>query len=278
VNPLHVYLLCSVSPPSSDPIDVRFSRSVNGGQTWSPSVRVNDDSTSNGAFQWFGTMSVAPNGRIDIVWNDTRNSSNFFRSRLYYSFSMDEGNTWSPNVPLTPEWDSSVGWPQQNKIGDYYHMISDVVGANLAYAATFNGEEDVYFTRIIRSDCNNNQVPDGDDIANGTSQDCNLNAFPDECEDCNNNGIGDSCDIASGTSLDLNHNTMPDECDPDVTPPTPNPMTFASPPTGLSMTQIGMTANTAMDVFHPRVEYFFDYVSGSEGHDSGWQLSQNYAD
>ena len=36
-------------------------------------VGVNDDPTGNGAWQWFGTMSVAPDGRIDAIWNDTRN-------------------------------------------------------------------------------------------------------------------------------------------------------------------------------------------------------------
>ena len=33
-------------------------------------------------------------------------------------------------------------------MGDYFHMVSDDLGANLAYAATFNGEQDVYFARI----------------------------------------------------------------------------------------------------------------------------------
>ena len=144
----HVYLLCSVNPPSADPLDVMFARSVDGGQTWSTPKRVNDDSLTNNAYQWFGTMSVAPNGRIDVVWNDTRDDPSNVLSRLYYSNSTDEGVTWSPNAALTPQWNSTVGWPQQNKIGDYYHMISDNDGASLAYAATFNNEQDVYFMRI----------------------------------------------------------------------------------------------------------------------------------
>ncbi len=48
-------------------------------------------------------------------------------------------------------------------------------------------------------DCNNNGIPDGIDIAQGTSEDCNANGYPDECEldgnDCNNNGIPDDCDL-----------------------------------------------------------------------------------
>jgi hypothetical protein len=50
------------------------------------------------------------------------------------------------------------------------------------------------------SDCNNNGVPDDQDIANGTSADCNQNGIPDECdiangsEDTDGNGIPDVCE------------------------------------------------------------------------------------
>jgi glucose/arabinose dehydrogenase len=63
-------------------------------------------------------------------------------------------------------------------------------------------------------DCNGNNIPDDQDIADGTSDDCNENGIPDECEpDCNENGIADECDIADGTSQDTNNNGIPDECD-----------------------------------------------------------------
>ncbi len=142
-----IYVLASVQTPT-DPLDVMFIRSTNGGQTWSTPRRVNDDPAGTRAFQWFGTMSVSPDGRIDAVWNDTRASADSTKSALYYSFSYDGGDTWSPNEQASPVWDSTVGWPKQNKIGDYYHMISRSDGADLAWAATFNGEQDVYYLRI----------------------------------------------------------------------------------------------------------------------------------
>jgi hypothetical protein len=71
-------------------------------------------------------------------------------SQTYMAYSLDAGQTWSQNVPLTPVWNSFLGWPNQNKIGDYYDMVSDNNGARLAYAATFNGEQDVYYLYIPR--------------------------------------------------------------------------------------------------------------------------------
>jgi hypothetical protein len=61
-------------------------------------------------------------------------------------------------------------------------MRSDNLGANIAYAATFNGEQDIYFLRIGPWDCNGNEVPDETDISAGPSLDCNANEVPDECE------------------------------------------------------------------------------------------------
>jgi hypothetical protein len=223
----NIYLLCSVNPAGPDPLDVMFVRSTDGGVTFSTPVRVNDDPAGSNTWQWFGTMSVAPNGRIDVVWNDTRNDPTAAFSETRYSYSTDAGQTWAASIALTPPWNSRIGWPNQDKIGDYYHMISDAQGASLAFAATFNGEQDVYFRRILPGDCNANDIPDANEIAMGLSPDCNANGIPDACEtDCNGNGIPDSCDIASGTAADVNGNGVPDSCEVFIVaanPPKDNP-------------------------------------------------------
>jgi len=145
----NVYLLCSVQRLSnSDSADVMFTRSTDGGFTWNSPVRVNDDD-GTGSYQWFGTMSVAPNGRIDATWLDTRDSPpGELLSALYYSYSLDQGDSWSPSQKLTPLFDSRIGWPQQEKMGDYVSMASDNDKAYLAWTNTLNGEQDVYFSTI----------------------------------------------------------------------------------------------------------------------------------
>jgi elongation factor P hydroxylase len=165
----NVYMLASIQPTGfSTGSDVMFVRSTNGGQTFSAPRRINDDPVNHAKWHWFGTLSVAPNGRIDAVWLDTRSAANNTNSQLFYSNSLDDGNTWSRNVAISNSFNPFLGYPNQNKLGDYITIVSDNTGANVAYAATFNSEEDIYYVRIAPSgwnlittaDFNSNGNPD----------------------------------------------------------------------------------------------------------------------
>ncbi len=183
-----------------DPYDVVLVRSTDHGESWSTPLRVNDDPYSPTSLQWFNMMSVAPNGRIDVAWNDTRNSGVPNVSELYYSYSTDGGETFAPNIAVSIPFDSTIGFPSGSpKIGDYYHMVSDNLGVNVAYAATFNGEQDIYFLRIGPWDCNGNEIDDALDINELPSGDCNANEVPDECEyrvDVDGDGLTTLSDFA----------------------------------------------------------------------------------
>jgi len=144
----NIYMLGSLGVDSNNPADVMFVRSTDGGITWSSPLRINDDPVNGNQYHWFGTLAVAPNGRLDAIWYDTRNDITGNTSELFYSYSLDGGVTWAPNHQLSLAFDETVGYPNQNKIGDYIGMISDNTGADVAYSATFNNEEDVYFVRI----------------------------------------------------------------------------------------------------------------------------------
>ena len=145
----NVYMLASVRPTgANNGADVMFVRSSNGGQSFTSPRRINDDPVNHAKWHWFGTLSVAPNGRIDSVWLDTRNAANNTDSQLFYSFSSDGGNTWSPNVVVSQPFNPFLGYPNQNKMGDYITIVSDNTGGNVAYSATFNQEEDIYYVRV----------------------------------------------------------------------------------------------------------------------------------
>src|SRR5881296_339219 len=154
----NIYMLASVVPPGRSTTDVMFVRSTDGGQTFSAPRRINDDPVNPNKWHWFGTLSVAPNGRLDSVWYDTRNAANNTDSQLFYSFSTDGGVTWSANVAVSNAFNPFEGYPVQNKIGDYITIVSDSTGGNVAYSATFNfnpirgqHEEDVYYVRVSPS-------------------------------------------------------------------------------------------------------------------------------
>ena len=90
----------------------------------------------------------------------------------------------------------------------------DEIQANPALDCNGNGRLDECEAHGTE-DCNHNGVSDLCDVFNGTSTDCNLDGIPDECAwaDCNGNGVLDQCDIASGFSQDCNKNGIPDSCD-----------------------------------------------------------------
>ncbi len=74
------------------------------------------------------------------------------------------------------------------------------------------------------ADCNDNEIDDAEDIAGSTSQDCNINGIPDECEIDQSSPAPNGpffCDPASPPEgldqcdPDCNGNGVPDECEPD---------------------------------------------------------------
>ena len=155
----NIYMVASVQPAGfSTGTDVMFARSTDGGLTFSAPHRINDDPINHNKWHWFGTLAVAPTGRIDSVWMDSRNAANNLDSQLFYSYSTDGGVTWVPNVAVSQSFTPLEGWPQQNKIGDYITIVSDNTGGDVAYPATYNfnpttgqHEQDVYFVRVSPS-------------------------------------------------------------------------------------------------------------------------------
>jgi len=122
------------------------------------------------------------------------------------------------HVVVIVGWDDRLGehgaWIVRNSWGTYWGMEGYAYVAfgcsRIGYAATY--------VNYAPPDCNDNGVADLQDIAGGTSQDCNANNVPDECEpggdaDCDDNGLSDLCEIALGNDLDCNGTHVPDGCD-----------------------------------------------------------------
>ncbi len=102
-----LYLVYQEQQPSGDQ-DIWFQKSTDGATTWSKPLRVNDDTAGNGVRQHLPHISVAPNGRIDVVWIDHRNGyvgpfapAPRGGADVYYAASTDGGATFSANRRIT---------------------------------------------------------------------------------------------------------------------------------------------------------------------------------
>jgi hypothetical protein len=89
------FTLCGDSGRHSD---IAFSRSTDGGVTWSTPIRINDDAQGNGIDQFQPTIAVRPDGLIGVTWLDRRHDPpDYYHYDLFYSQSTDGGLTWSQN-------------------------------------------------------------------------------------------------------------------------------------------------------------------------------------
>jgi Neuraminidase (sialidase) len=82
--------------PTSGVADILMQRSTDGGVTWTEPLAINDNKPEENVNNFYPQMSVAPNGRVDVVWQDNRGlADNLINVR--YTYSTDGGLTWAPN-------------------------------------------------------------------------------------------------------------------------------------------------------------------------------------
>ena len=98
---------------------VRVARSRDGGATWQISSphSSSDVSTVDRFNQW---LSVDRNGRVFVMYYDTRHSSGRSGTDLYYSVSSDGGVTWAAATRLTTVTSKNIS--EANEWGDYNGM------------------------------------------------------------------------------------------------------------------------------------------------------------
>ena len=122
----------NVNPVIADP-DIYVARSIDGGLSWSPNVRVNDDV---GTTEQIGDPAIAvdPDGAVYIAWQDRRDDE---RGDVYVSGSDDGGATWSTNVRVN---DVTTGFQGDPGLA---------AGAGGVFVAWLDGRDsagDIYFS------------------------------------------------------------------------------------------------------------------------------------
>jgi hypothetical protein len=100
---LHIVYNQSTDPDLVGQSDVFHRASYDGGQTWTEPRDLTDDDPNLYAGQYFPNLSIAPNGRVDVAWWDTRDSPGMRANDVYYTYSTDDGRTWAKNMRITDE-------------------------------------------------------------------------------------------------------------------------------------------------------------------------------
>ena len=87
---------------SSGPAQIVVQRSTDGGLTWTDPLAINDDDPAEQYASFYPQMGVAPNGRVEVVWQDTRNLTDFLVN-VRSTYSVDGGETWAPNLLVSDQ-------------------------------------------------------------------------------------------------------------------------------------------------------------------------------
>jgi hypothetical protein len=128
----NLYALWNAGSTARGPERIYFSRSTDGGNTWSSKQDVS--SAPQGSHHAFPAISAAGNGDVRISWMDARAASGGMdKWNVYFRSSTNGGASWSNEVDLSTyvsgfSYIFSDGF--RFPFGDYYEMDVDEQGTN----------------------------------------------------------------------------------------------------------------------------------------------------
>jgi hypothetical protein len=140
---LHIVYQRNPKPELNGYGEVYHQSSTDGGKSWSEPKALSDDPEADFKVQVIPNVSVAPNGRVDATWWDTRDDPGTRSNDVYYSYSTDDGRTWSKNQRITDQSvDRKVGvWGANYDITSPPSVTSTNAFAIFGWDDTRNTEE-----------------------------------------------------------------------------------------------------------------------------------------
>ena len=113
--------------------DVYLAKSMDGGRTFGPNKRVNDDATT--AVQYKPSIGVDGQGAIYIAWRDGRKGN----ADIFFAKSIDGGKTFSRNIQIND--DRGVAYQ-----GNPTLAVNSKGLVAVAWSDARNGKDDIYIT------------------------------------------------------------------------------------------------------------------------------------
>jgi len=121
--------------PGSAKQNIWLTSSYDGGLSWQPRVRVNDDFNGDHFDPW---MCVDPKGRIHLSWLDRRDDGyNNLLYHAYYANSSDAGQSFSANTRLSTVA-SNPKLASLRLRDEYYQVIAGFIGDYIGLACSAN--------------------------------------------------------------------------------------------------------------------------------------------
>jgi len=127
--------------------DILYSRSNNGGSTWSAPTTLNSDASS--ADQLMPSLTVGRDGAVTVAWLDTRNDSANVNYDVYMARSLD-GAHFGANQRVTSVSSNPNNDPrtQGSMIGDYFALAAGNGVVYSVWTDTRNNNEDIYMAPV----------------------------------------------------------------------------------------------------------------------------------
>jgi hypothetical protein len=136
-----LYALWNAGSTAKGPERIFFSKSTDGGTTWSAKADVS--TAPAGSHHAFPAIAATGNGDVRISWMDARAANGGMdRWNVYFRRSTNAGSTWSTEVDLSTYVSGSTYiFPEGFRFpfGDYYEIDIDDQGVNhLIFGIGFN--------------------------------------------------------------------------------------------------------------------------------------------
>jgi hypothetical protein len=122
--------------------DALLSRSSDGGATWSPAVRVNDNGSASGdaTDQYQPGVAVDKTGTVAVCFYDRRLDPQNFLIDRFCATSTNAGATWTntrQSAQSWAPWHATDVQVNPSYMGDYDGVASDSTNSNAGFIGAF---------------------------------------------------------------------------------------------------------------------------------------------